>query len=188
MALATLLALSGCWVTSLNGLDEGGSFASDADRVFEPALLGSWILSGEDCEGAVQITAKNGVYQWQMSGEGTGCDDKPGKYDYYESRLFKLDNHYFLDQTARDSDVCEMCIAIHWIFLLQLEKDSFTLIPIDDEWLKAAVEQKSTSLPTMADNTDMITASPKELKAFCRKYADDREVFKPTPDLTFRRK
>lgn len=80
-----------------------------------------------------------------------------------------------------------MCVAVHWIFLTQIDKDSFSLVPIDSDWLKKAVEQKTVALATLSGDSDTVTASAKELKAFCREYADDKEVFKPIPEFTFKR-
>lgn len=130
------------------------------------------------------ITAQEKIYAWEMISVGKGCDPKT----YYEARLFRLDNHQFLDLTARPDDVCSACVAVHWILLVQLDRDSFTLAAIDSDWLKKGLEQKTGMLATVPDDTDMLTASAKDLKAFCRKYADDKEAFKPIPDFTFKRK
>lgn len=93
-----------------------------------------------------------------------------------------------MDLTARPEDVCEMCLRVHWIFLVRQEKDSFTLTTIDSDWLKEAEHKKAVTLATLPNDTDTLTASPKELKEFCRKYAGDSAVFKPDPNFTFKRK
>jgi len=188
LALVGLLMLPACWVTSINGLSEQGLSGSDQDQIFDPSLVGSWGTTSDNCAITLVITAKNKDYEWQTTSVGEGCDeDKPPK-SYYEAQVFKLDNHQFLDLTARRADVCDMCTAVHGIFLIQLDKDSFSLAAIDSDWLKNGLEQKTVTLATMPDDTDTLTASPKDLKAFCRKYADDKEAFKPIPNLTFKRK
>ena len=99
----------------------------------------------------------------------------------------KLDTYNFLDVSAMPSDVCETCLAKHTIYQVRIDKDSFSLIPIDSDWLKNALEQKSVQLATLPEDSDMLTASTKELKAFCRKYADNLDAFKAI-GLTFKRK
>ena len=49
LALAGLLVLSGCWVTSINGLYEEPTLDNphmDPDLVFDQMLVGSWIEVG----------------------------------------------------------------------------------------------------------------------------------------------
>lgn len=189
LALAALLVLPACWVRSINGLDESGFAAihADPDLSFDPALLGSWSGTSDDCSITLTITADEKRYKWEMIAVGERCDqDKPKVY--YEAQLFKLGGHDFLDVTARSEDVCEACVAVHWIFLTQLEKDSFSLAAIDSDWLKKAVQQKAVVLTTLPGDSDTLTGSAKELKAFCRKYGSDKGVFKPVPDFTFKRK
>ena len=186
LALAGLLVLPGCWVQSIHGLSESGWFNSDKDQVSDPVLLGTWAITLDKCAITLSVTAEDKGYSWQTTGVGEGCDKDSA--DYYEAQLFKLDDHQFLDLTARPADVCGTCRAIHWIFLIQIEKDSFTLTPIDSDWLKNAEEEKTVTLATLQGDTDTITASPKELKTFCRKYADDKEAFKPIPGFTFKRR
>jgi hypothetical protein len=80
-----------------------------------------------------------------------------------------------------------MCLPIHWIFLARLDKDLLSLTPIDSDWLKKALEQGVVTLATMPGDTDTLVASPKDLKAFCRKYADNNQAFAPSPNLVFKR-
>ena len=187
--IASLLLLPACWVSSINGLDEAGLFGSDKDRTFDPNLMGFWGMTGEDCSITLSIiAAHNQTYNWQTTSVGSGCNNEKGSEDHYEAALFQLGDHQFLDLTARPEDVCSVCIAVHWIFLIQRTRDSFSLVPIDSDWLKAAQENKAVTLATLSGRTDVITATPKELKAFCRKYAGDTGVFKPVPELIFKRK
>jgi hypothetical protein len=190
LALVALMPLSGCWVESINGLNEGELFgASDHNRIFDPALVGTWVIPADKCTETITITAENEEYTWREAGQGEDCIENNGNRElYYHSALYKLDNHLFLDVTARPEDVCNVCRAMHWIFLVQLDKNSFSMTPIDSDWLKKSVEAKTVSLGTLSNDTDTITATPNELKAFCRKYADDNEAFKPTPDSVMKRK
>jgi len=185
LMFTALLSLPGCWVTSIEGLSEAGLLESDKDQTFDAGLIGTWSAKAENCAITLAITAKDQTYQWEETGVGEDCNHDKPKF-YYQADLFKLDNHEFLDVTARQEDVCDICRGVHWIFLVQLGKDSFSLAPIDSDWLKNELEHKRVRIATLPDNKYTLTASAKDLKAFCRKYADDKEAFKP--DLTFKRK
>lgn len=187
LVLAGLLALPACWVKSIHGLREGGLFGLDKDQTFDASLLGTWKATVDECSITLGITADRKEYHWKTTSVGKECDNDRGDKAYYDAELFKLDDHEFLDLTARSEDVCKLCVAIHWIFLVQIEKGSLSLTPIDSDWLEKAEEQRIIALATLPGDTGTITASPAELKAFCRKYADDKAVFKPPPTITFRK-
>jgi hypothetical protein len=190
LALTALLVLPGCWVTSINALYEDGFLSSkDPDVVFDQSLIGSWSEIGDKCPAPLTITAKDGVYDLQSTGKGEGCSDSLSP-SHYQARLVKLDAYYFLDISPIADDVCDMCIARHNIFLAKFDKATLSIIPIDSDWLKKAIAAKTVSLATMPDDSDTLVASSKDLKAFCRKYAGDKGVFRPdsTDADTFMRK
>ncbi len=189
LALAAMLVLPGCWVTSINGLYDEGSIDDphdDPDLAFDQSLVGSWTKVGDECTTPLTITSKNGVYDLQSTGKGEGCgdSDKPSRY---QSRLVKLDTHYFLDVSPLPDNVCDMCLAQHNIFLVKLVKDTLALTPIDSDWLKKSLAAKTVTLATVAGDSDTITASSGELKAFCRRFAEDKAAFKPDSTETFNR-
>jgi len=189
LAVAGLLVLPGCWVQSINGLSEAGLFGTDKDQTYDPGLLGAWTKTKEDdCVLTLNVTGDGKPYHWKITGEGPDCSGKKGEIDYYEAELYKLGDHRFLDLTARTEDLCNACVAVHWIFKIDSEKDSFSLSAVDSDWLDKAEKEKTVTLATAHGNHDMLTASPKELKEFCRKYADDLDVFKPDPQFTFEKK
>jgi len=178
---ALILLLPGCWVISINPLyEEGGGdlFHKDPDVVFESSVLGSWTVEGDKCTAPVTITSEDSnVYELERKGDGEGCteSDKPSRH---QGRLVKLDGHYFFDISPVEHDVCDMCLAEHNIFLMKFDKNSFSLVPIDSDWLKKAITSKKVKLATLGGDTDTITASSKDLKAFCRRYAADKAAFK----------
>ncbi len=146
-------------------------------------------MQEEKCAVTINITAGKDEYTWREIAEGEGCADNGGKKEaYYISTAYKLDNHLFLDLTARSEDVCDSCRPMHSIFLAHLDKDSLTMAAIDSDWLGKARKAGTLTLSTLSNDTDVITATPAELKAFCRKYADDKEAFKPLPDFVLKRK
>jgi len=187
LAIAALLVLTGCWVTSINPLyDEGNILNShtDPDVVFEQSLVGSWSAGNAKCTTQLTIAAKYQVYDLQSIEQGEGCSEEKS---HYQAVLVKLDSHYFLDLSPVGGDVCVMCLARHEIFLAKFDKTTFSLTPIDSDWLKKSLEAKTVTLATVADDTDTLTAASKDLKSFCRKYADDKSVFKPDSTETVKR-
>jgi hypothetical protein len=184
LTLAVLLALSGCWVTSINSLYEDGN---DRDVVVEKELAGAWSLTDdEQCVTTLTITIKNRGYEIESAQQGERCGDA-GKTSHQEGVLVKLDEHEFLDVAPRAEDVCDSCIAKHQIYLTRIGEDSLELVPIDSDWLKAAVEAKTVTLSTLADDTDTLTASSKDLKDFCRRFAGDQAAFKNDDAEVFER-
>jgi hypothetical protein len=167
-----------CEVRSLNGLAERDN---DPDMVYDARLTGTWPDAGEKCTSTVTISAHEKVYSWQV------VDCATNKKTSFESRLFKLDEHYFLDMTAPSEEVCNLCIGIHLIYLVQFGKDSVGLVPLDSDWFKTAVQNKSVNLTTLPDDPGLITSPPEDLKAFCRKYADNKEAFKVDSAETLKR-
>jgi len=180
LVLAAALSFSGCWVTSINPLYEESRTeisTRDPDLIFEPSLLGAWVDHSDKC-GGVTLTSKDGeTYDLQAPGRTQGCteSDRPS---HLQGRLVKLDSHYFMDIFPAEEDVCNLCLPQHNIFLAQFDKSNLSLIPIDSNWFKRALADHTVTLATLADDTDTITASSKDLKAFCRKYAENKEVFK----------
>ncbi len=186
LAASFLVMLSGCWVSSINGLDEEEFFRPDPDITFDESLTGTWQQTEENCTKILIVSGSNRTYDLELMAQGEKCS-KAGDKAHYLARLVKLDNHFFLDVYPMPADVCEMCLPLHWIFLATFDKSTLTMTPIDSEWLKQASAQKTLTLIALPDTTDTITSSAKELKEFCRKYADNKEVFNPTSNLTFKR-
>jgi hypothetical protein len=184
---AALCLLSGCWVSSVNGLIEENFLHSDPDVTVDQRLGGTWEVTSDNCTTTLAITGDGQAYDLAATSQGGQCD-KQEKPDFSTARLVKLDNHLFLDVSPRLDEICAMCLPLHQIFLTTFDKDLLSLTPIDPEWLKKAVEQKTVALATIPDNTDRLTASAKDLKAFCRKYADNPHVFVPVPEFVFKRK
>ncbi len=190
LACTCLIVLSACWVQSINPLYSEGSTSKDPDVLFDPRLNGSWTMTDNNCTTILAISAKADVYDLQASDHGKGCykpRKKSGKFRQ-QARLVKLNDHYFLDISPLPHDVCEECLAKHTNFQLRFDKDSFSLCPIDSEWLKDAIGKKTVVLETMPDDIDTLTASSDDLKSFCRKYAADPAVFILDPAVIFKRK
>lgn len=180
-----LVLLSGCWVFSINPLYEENS-TKDPDLTFDERLIGSWGRMDDGCMWTLTIKAEQQVYELtSMPAPECKNDEKAARY---EGHLVKLNAHYFLDVAPRHEDVCDLCIPVRSILLVQLDGRSLAFAPIDYNWLKKAIESKTVSLQVLPDR-DYTLASPTEaLKEFVRKHADDSAVFEPDPDLVFQRR
>ena len=188
LALAGLLVLSGCWVESINPLYEDGFLSSkDPDVILDQRLIGSWSMGDDKCTYVLTISAKDEVYGLLSTEQGGGCSDS-AKQSRYRAQLVKLDDHYFFDSSPMPDDVCDECIAKHTIYQLKIDKDALSFTPINSDWLKKSIDAKTVTLATLPDDTDTLIASTKDLTAFCREYAADPAVFKPMPELMFKRK
>lgn len=189
LTLVALLLLSGCWVSSINPLYEETTIdhlhVVPDDVVFDQSLIGIWIAADNKCTTMLTIASKGTVYDLQSTDQGEGCSENKS---HRQARLVKLDTHYFLDVSPMEDDVCDMCAAKHDILLVKFDSARLSLIPIDSDWLKKSLEAKAVTLSTVAGDTDTITASSQELKAFCRQFADDKEAFKPNSAFGFKRK
>ncbi len=84
--------------------------------------------------------------------------------------------------------MCAMCLARHEIYLAKFDRTTFSITPIDSDWLKKALEAKTVTLLTVENDPDTLTASSKDPKAFCREFAENTEVFKPGSTETSNRK
>ena len=73
LMLSALLALTSCWVTSINALYENDLPGKDPDLVFDQNLVGAWNETGEKCTAPLMITAKKEVYYLDSTGKGEGC-------------------------------------------------------------------------------------------------------------------
>ncbi|HEY6339454.1 MAG TPA: hypothetical protein VIW68_13250 [Candidatus Sulfotelmatobacter sp.] len=186
---ATLLALSGCWVYSVNPLYEDNLPKPDPDLVFDASLVGSWGHMDDSCLWILTVGGGGAPYGMTMT-PSTGCksDEKTTKY---AGHLVKLGNHRFLDFSPESGEVCDLCLPLHSFFLVSQENDSLALIPIDVQWLSQAINQRKVGLAHLpsknsTDDAVVLTATSEALKEFVRKYADDKAAFKPDSDATLK--
>jgi hypothetical protein len=193
LTLMGLLILPGCWVMSIHPLYEDVS-PKDPDIVLDKDLTGSWSLTEGKCTSILTITAKDEIYDFRSVDQGEGCSD-PGKESRQQARLVKLDSNYFLDVSPRSEDVCDTCLALHWISLVRFDKDTLALTPIDSDGLDKLLQAGTVNLNILPEDPKMLiperpttlTALSRDLKDFCRKFAGDKAVFKPDSTVTFRR-
>jgi hypothetical protein len=191
VALFAILMMSGCWMFSLQPLFDGGS---DPDLIFDPSLVGAWGFTAEDCQWTLTIQASARAYDMTLA-PGTGCksDDKnDARPKHYLAYLVRVGNHRFLDIEPKQTDVCDLCLGVHTFAQLSQENNTFSITPLDGDWLFQAIKDKKVVLAHVGGeggNLDMtLNAQPAEMKAFLLKYADDPAAFKPADRLVFTRK
>lgn len=185
VALLAVLLMSGCWTFSLQPLFDGGS---DPDLIFDESLVGSWTHVAEGCHWILTVQASTRAYEMTMA-PGAGCKDDD-KTTHYLAYLVKVDNHRFLDISPKQTDVCDLCLGVHTFALLSQENNTFSLTPLDGDWVFQAIKEKKINLANVSGWTlDMtLDAQPAELKSFLRTYASDPDAFKPVNRLVFTRK
>jgi hypothetical protein len=159
-----LLFLAGC-VPSKN------PFYLPEDAVFVEALLGEWNgveLLGSDRE-AQQFGFEKG------DGKTMIMTDKDGKR--YPTQLFRLGNHYFIDQICREDSGKEW----HVLFEVSLVGDRMEWWTLDPQWLARLLRNDPKVIAhERADNNSSdiaLTAPTKDLQAFVLKYAEDPSAF-----------
>ncbi|HET9408285.1 MAG TPA: hypothetical protein VFO39_13680 [Candidatus Sulfotelmatobacter sp.] len=193
LVLAALVGLSGCWVISVHPLYEDVA-PRDSDIVADKAMAGTWRFPDQKCEYTLTIGLNEDIYDLHWVQRGEGCGDSPGK-SHYEARLIKLDSFYFLDVSPVEEDVCNFCIPVHQISLVKFDSDSLVLTEIDPTGLRKLLQTGAVDLKTVPEDPKesiferaiTLTALPKELKSFCRRYAADKTVFNPESSLVFKR-
>jgi hypothetical protein len=187
LVLFALLMLSGCWMFSIRPLFDG---PNDPDLTFDQNLVGAWGNVVEGCQWTLTVAASARAYDLTME-PGAGCKSDE-KATHYLGHLIKLDNHRFLDAEPKQSEVCDLCLGAHTFMLLSQENNNLVLTPLDGDWLFQAIKDKKVVLDHVGGEGEYIdmtlTAQPAELKAFLRKYVDDKDAFKPNTSLVFTRK
>jgi len=194
LIIAGLLVLPGCDVMSIHPLYEDAS-PKDPDLVLEKDLTGLWSATDGKCTTILTVSSNDEIYDFRSVEQGEGCSD-PGKETRRQARLLKLDSHYFLDVSPRAEDVCETCLALHWISLARFDRDALSLTPIDSDGLNKLLQAGTVHLNILPENPKLLiperpmtlTALPKDLKTFCRKFAGNKKIFKPESTETFTRK
>ncbi|MFY9680221.1 MAG: hypothetical protein WA424_02095 [Candidatus Sulfotelmatobacter sp.] len=194
LVIVGLLVLPGCEVMSIHPLYEDVS-PKDPDIVLDKDLAGSWSLTDGKCTTTLTVTAKEEIYDFRSVKEGEGCSDA-GEEARMQARLVKLDSYYFLDVSPRAEDVCDTCLALHWISLARFDKDTLSLTPIDSDGLNELLRAGTVHLKILPEDPKLLiperpttlTALSKDLKNFCRKFAGNKKIFKPESTETLTRK
>jgi hypothetical protein len=79
--------------------------------------------------------------------------------------------------------------------MVRFDKDMLSLTPIDSDGLRKLLQGGMVDLMMVPEAPKALFAPPvtlislsKDLKSFCRRFADDKTVFDPGSTFTFKRK
>ena len=168
--LAVVLLMSAC-VPSLYPL------YTERDLVFEPLLVGTWVVEDDGHETIWTVTKSAEGYEMMDVEE----DQDPAKFDV---RLVKLGGHTFLDlypaQQEPNNGLYQLhVIRAHTFMKVRLSADSLGVTMLDQDWLKEALKAKETALAhqTLADGDLLLTASTADLQEFILKSCADPGAF-----------
>jgi hypothetical protein len=166
-AMVTVL-VSGC-VPSLFPL------YTDNDKVFDPALVGTWGKKGGD---PVWIFKKgpNTSYEMVYTGRNT-----PAKF---ECHLVRIGKSLFMDSfpsgsESPDNDFYVMhLVAGHLISKVIVKGDELRIVLLNPEWVKEGIEKKKFQIKhEIIPDRILLTASTPELRRFIARYAEDDAAF-----------
>lgn len=177
-----MFLLSSCLVSSLH------PFYKAKDKIYEPAMTGSWI----DSDSCIWVIEKNRVSEEFM---GPEFPDSTYRLTYYEEddmigrfigTLFELKGIRYMDfYPDPDEDHCNSGLTgmhhfpTHTLARIQLDRNSIMLYWYGDEWLDELFKQNRIRIKheTVDMNPDytrhLLTAPTSDLQKFIIKYASN---------------
>jgi len=175
--LLLVLALAGC-VPSWN------PFYTKKDLVFDPALIGTW-RPAEAKESSKETWAftKSGdkLYQLQQT-------DEEGHKAAFEARLFKLNDHLFLDLylTKIEGDDLKVnawasfsLVPAHLLLKVEQIEPTLKLAAMNPDWMQKFLKKTPDAIAhrVVSDGDIVLAASTDELQKFVLAHLDDKEFF-----------
>lgn len=166
-----LILLAGC-VRSLHQL------YTEKDLVFEEKLLGTWTKDGEN----------NDTWMFQKAGENSYflIETEKGAPARFEAHLVKLGRYLFLDISPSEMDTKNDFykfhhIPVHTFSRIWLERNTFHLGMLDNDWLRDMIEQKKIDIRhEREEKAILLTAQTEDLQKLVVQYAEDPKAF-PNP-------
>lgn len=160
---------------------------SDGDTVFEPALLGTWMLK----DAAGRYDTPNEENDWFETFEFVNYDDASyllrhstsnSKASYFKANLVEIDGHFFLDvfpDEANSEDpggtfrFNSQHILVHAIYYIEQLEPELVMREMNSWWVDELLEENPDAIPHLAieDEYDeyryLLNAPTPELQAFC---------------------
>jgi hypothetical protein len=182
ITMATSLMLAGC-----APMDSLQPLYTPDDKIFEQGLLGTWQPkepeSNED---------KNSRWIFQRSSDENSYAvsltsvDKKGCL-LAKARLVRLGNTLFVDfmgdmdndRWSSDAGVAPYpVVQTHMIGRIWIDKDSFRIRLLDDQWVKKQIKSGKFALPHIeVESEQILIAKTEELRKFAQAFAEDQEAF-----------
>ena len=170
IALAsTLLAVTGCYVQSIQPLYTDKVMKFDAD------LVGTWV-SEEDEEYVFTMSdTTRGMY--------TLLGDEAGATARFQAALLELGGAAFIDiypeaPETENTFYMDHLLRVHNILRVEMDADTLWVSDFDVEWLQAMINKKGLRLAHVPlDGAILLTGSTVELQSFVARYAKNRAAF-----------
>lgn len=173
VSVTSLFILTGCIVQSVNPF-YGKEALTDL-----PAVYGKWVLKDSRVDEGLNK-------EWSFSADKILLPDEKSGSFALSSRFFKIDDMLFLDAIA-DSPPDGLSLwwvmhvtPVHTVSRVILKEKSMKIIPLNADWMEAAVKNKTVMLPSVwhqEQNTYLFTATPAEWTRFLKKYGKDQNAF-----------
>ena len=174
-ALLALMIAAGC-VQSLHPL------YTDADIVFEPALLGTWDGDGSGSS-------------WEFAQAGGNAytlvfTDENGVTGAFDAHLADINGRLFLDFFPQEPEIDANdfymlhIMPVHTFALVELSEDELKMSVIDPNWLDELLAEDPGAIKhEIVMEFLVFTASTEELKAFVTRCADTEGAFSDPMNL-----
>lgn len=185
LTILTMLAMSSCLVSSLH------PFFKAKDKVYDPALLGSW-MDGDSCIWTIE---RNMITEEFMGPERA---DSSYRITYYEGEgmigiftgtLFKLKGNLYVDfypdpdEEHHKSDFASMHhFPTHTLARIGMDGEGIMLYWYGEEWLTDLFEQNRIKIHhesvdiSPGYSRHVLTAQTDELQKFITKYANSPKI------------
>lgn len=129
-----------------------------------------------------------------------GSNEEPNKFAYtlflyYASNqeikaelqlhIVEIDGKTYLDffpeEWARNIPILEMhLVGVHSFAKVNIDNDSIAIHWFDSEWFEHNLKENKIHIKHEKNSSNiMLTAQPKELQQFVKKYSDDKDAFDP---------
>jgi hypothetical protein len=183
--LVCLLPLAGCFVFSTQPL-----YTAD-DRAYDPALIGAWVSSDEDCQPA-KASGENPpcsfVFATEVRGGQKGyritVTDEHRKRNTFRARLVEIVRARFLDVTPIEApDLTAPSKNMHSFWKVVRRTNTLKLVPLNEDWLRGELKAGRIKLAHREGNALVLTGSTAELRAFITAHANDSRAW-PETDST----
>lgn len=208
LAVAACTLLCGCWVYSVYPLSTG-----DELLVFEKSMLGTWWQPEAGCTLTLSRFYEEKVYRVVYSAPakrgGGGCLIDEGRSASFEGRLVRFNGYDFLDLLPTDREKQQHHeLLLHSFYKVTRLGDRLTLIPLDNDWVKAQWRQHRVTATTQdqsqqsrgvviedeegktggSSSTLVLTMETDALQRFVSDHADDEEAFPPGKGIVFHKR
>ncbi len=159
------------------------------EPVPDPPIAGVWETDTSDpSPGTVTVTNRgNGEYEVSIPSNDS---DDPGKNQLceYDVTIRRVESYLFYDATfqelkMRDGEMTKddlPAFPMHFVGVIRLDGDAAILRPLDDDWLKHALDEQRVRLAYESQPGYILLLAPApELQSFILSHVEDQEAFPP---------